>query len=558
MNKLLSLSFAALLIVPLSAQNTRTPLQLDPGMSKAWGPSVVSMGHNTAIVWNEDGSNTVWSANSRTSSREFNAPVQVDDSAFIGAKRTYKDGISSGGGRMYLAFEDSRTGAEEVWLSISTTEGDSWGANTMLAKGGSGNIYEVSTEAFDQFVHVLMLVDNGGPEGAFLATSADFGATWTTTQIDPALGDVDNCDLRVFGPDVFVVYDDDRSGVNQVYCMVSNDSGATWNPEIQVSTFGRAQSPDVFSENGDVAIAWLEDDNTVTGTAEDVVVAFSVDHGLTFAPPVNVTNYATAFDCDSVEIYHSQFNAGTGGMMNVVWSDDSAGVNHVMCASTDDYGVNFYRADLGEGGYPRVMGWQDHVGVAFGSSPGYPTPDNPMLAVSRNGGVDFGAPIDMSYGASVGDVDYVELTFDPHYGNFTMAYLDDTMTGVNQAFTAGRRAASVTMAPAGAGFELEFSGFGMSHVGDTVQGLVSLHHSPGPGGLALPYGDGRFTYLASPFYYYPSMSATIGMDGTARSGVTPLGPPHHGLHVHFAAVSYNTTMGVVFGDLAEPFEVVLP
>jgi len=549
----------ALLCAPLAAQNTRTPLQLDPGMAKAWGPGVTSADGISVIAWNEDGTNTVWVSNSHDSSRSFTPPIQVDDSATIGAKRTYKDAIALGGGKVYLAFEDMRTGAEEVWFSTSSDAGDTWGANVMLTKGGSGNVYDVHTEAFDNFVYVLMLVDNAPNEGAWLAQSSDHGATWATTRMDSGLADVDNLDLRVFGPDVFVVWDEDTTGNNQVYCATSNDSGATWNATVQVSATGKAQAPDVFSENGDVAIGWLEDDPTLSGTFDDVVIAFSTDHGVTFGAPVQVTSHAGLFDCDNLEIYHSQFNTGTGGMMNVVYEDNSSGIDHVMCTSSDDYGVTFYRSDFGEGSYPRVMGWQNHVGVVFGSGPGYPAPENPTLAVSRNGGVDFGAPMDMSHGTSVGDIDYIELAFDPRYGNFTMAYLDDSASGVNQIYTAGRRAASVAMVPAGAGFELEFTGFGISHAGETVQGVVSLNNHHGPGGLALPYGDGRFMYLARPFYYYPSMAATLDGAGNARSAVTPLATAHHGLHVHFAAVSYGVYGGSgQFGDIAEPFEVVLP
>jgi hypothetical protein len=441
---------------------------------------------------------------------------------------------------------------------MSSDGGDTWSAPTTIPSAGAGYITDIDVHANGQVVVVVSLA-LAFPNGCFVNVSTDNGATWTETRVDAALGDVDGIDASMSGNDLLVTFNDDSTTLNQTYAVVSNDGGMTFGPVVTLSAGGNGKTayPVCYTENGDMVVAWIEDDSSLSGTYEDVMASYSTDHGATWSPAMNLTNNAGAFDCDNLEVYHSQLNAGTGGMTNFVFENNTSGSDEVFCMSTDDYGVNFSTTNFGSGSYPRVAGKRSYVGIAYGSGSG--SPETSVLAVSRDGGVTFRASADVSQGAATGDADYTEIALDTVYDNFIVGSLEDR-TGQNQMYVGGSRAALLEFAPDPSiphSLQFNISGVGISAGGPTSVQIVGAGASI-PGAVSLPDGRDVLLNIDSILIRTKSFAPFRVAIDAAGNGSTPLmdtPPGFWGATVLFGGVEFLG--GGMFGTLIEPIAVTL-
>ena len=160
-----------------------------------------------------------------------------------------------------------------IFPSINSTPNDNgatW-TTTQLPTLNTGPIYDINLVADTRTVVVTSMAASF-PQGCFAHISTDYGATWTESRLDPGTGDIDEIDTCMSGSDILVTWNEDTTGANAVYAVVSNDGGFTFGSVVQVSGTGtvRAQDHDCYTENGDMVIAWLQDDTSISGTAEDV------------------------------------------------------------------------------------------------------------------------------------------------------------------------------------------------------------------------------------------------------------------------------------------------
>jgi len=542
---------------PLSAQSRGGDTMVDSGLTRAYGTVVGTDGLNAVAVWNSD--DIVYASNSKDGGRNWiAAPVVIGGTSLSGAKRTYKDAIAFANGNVYMAYEDKSTGSEEHMFSMSPDGGDTWSAPTMIPSAGSGYITDIEVFANGQVIVVVSLA-LAFPNGCFVNVSYDNGLTWTETRVDPALGDVDGVDASMHGNDLLVTFNDDSTSLNQTYAVVSNDGGTTFGPVVTLSSGGTGKTayPVCYTENGDMVVAWIEDDSAASGTMEDVMASYSTDHGATWGPAMNLTNNGGAFDCDNLEVYHSQINAGTGGMTNFVFENNTSGGDEVFCMSTDDYGVNFGTTNFGSGSYPRVAGGRSYVGVAFGQDPSGGYVENSSLAVSRDGGMSFRATADTSMGTSTGDADYTEIAYSADYDNFIVGSVEDR-TGQNQMYVGGSRAAllePVVDATAHT-IQVNISGVGIQGTPSRVQVFAS--GSMGVGGAMVP--DGRDTMMMVDSVLLVSRSFapfSVTLDAAGNGSTPMLSTPagFHGATLQFAGL--EILGGGVFGTLIEPVAVTL-
>jgi hypothetical protein len=547
----------AALAAPLSAQSRGGDTMVDSGATVAWGTVVGAHDLNAVAVWNSD--DTVFASNSKDGGRNWIAtPVVIGGATASGSKRTYKDAMAFSNGNVYVAYEDKATGSEEHMFSMSSDGGDTWSAPTTIPSAGAGYITDIDVHANGQVVVVVSLA-LAFPNGCFVNVSTDNGATWTETRVDAALGDVDGIDASMSGNDLLVTFNDDSTTLNQTYAVVSNDGGMTFGPVVTLSAGGNGKTayPVCYTENGDMVVAWIEDDSSLSGTYEDVMASYSTDHGATWSPAMNLTNNAGAFDCDNLEVYHSQLNAGTGGMTNFVFENNTSGSDEVFCMSTDDYGVNFSTTNFGSGSYPRVAGKRSYVGIAYGSGSG--SPETSVLAVSRDGGVTFRASADVSQGAATGDADYTEIALDTVYDNFIVGSLEDR-TGQNQMYVGGSRAALLEFAPDPSiphSLQFNISGVGISAGGPTSVQIVGAGASI-PGAVSLPDGRDVLLNIDSILIRTKSFAPFRVAIDAAGNGSTPLmdtPPGFWGATVLFGGVEFLG--GGMFGTLIEPIAVTL-
>jgi hypothetical protein len=530
---------------------------VDSGVTQAYGTVVGAHDLNAVAVWNSD--DTVFASNSKDGGRNWIAtPVVIGGATASGAKRTYKDAIAFANGNVYVAYEDKASGSEEHMFSMSSDGGDTWSVPTTIPSAGAGYITDIDVHANGQVVVVVSLA-LAFPNGCFVNVSTNNGATWTETRVDAALGDVDGIDASMSGNDLLVTFNDDATGLNQTYAVVSNDGGMTFGPVVTLSAGGNGKTayPVCYTENGDMVVAWIEDDSSLSGTYEDVMASYSTDHGATWGPAMNLTNNAGAFDCDNLEVYHSQLNAGTGGMTNFVFENNTSGSDEVLCMSTDDYGVNFYTTNFGSGSYPRVAGKRSYVGIAYGydSAGGYN--ESSMLAVSRDGGVTFRASADVSQGASTGDADYTEIALDTVYDNFIVGSLENR-TGANQMYVGGSRTALLNAVVDTTAHTVQFDISGVGVQASATQVQLFASSSVTTGSAIVPDGRDALLYVDPILLItrsYAPFRVAIDAMGNGSTALISIPAGYYGATLQFAGLEILSA--TMFGTLIEPVAVIL-
>jgi len=222
-------------------------------------------------------------------------------SAYSAHPQLASDGI----GGVYVVWEDSRDGSNNVFYNHSFDWGINWqGVDQRLDGGtaaGASDAFGLSitvdrdrTDPPQPAVYVAWHDDRNGPKDIYLNRSLDAGFNWddTPTRIDndaagsansfyPALSAVDDR--------VLVSWHDDRDIGFDIYLRSSDDAGNSWLSETRVDTgiAGSAHSLDSrLARVGDrVAVGWTDYRTPVelgTQGHPDVYYRLSEDEGYIF------------------------------------------------------------------------------------------------------------------------------------------------------------------------------------------------------------------------------------------------------------------------------------
>jgi hypothetical protein len=154
-------------------------------------------------------------------------------------------------------------------------------------------------------------------------------------------------DLSIWGDNVFVVYHDLGYEDGHIYLVKSDDNGLTFGDTVRVDylTDAYAQFPDVAVYNDTVFVVFME--HPLMAMGPQMVLARSVDGGLTFEPHVDVSGWVGFEACDccqpeiivdenKVIIFYRENDANTRDIKAVVSYD--RGATFTQYIQPDDHG----------------------------------------------------------------------------------------------------------------------------------------------------------------------------------------------------------------------------
>ena len=142
--------------------------------------------------------------------------------------------------------------------------------------------------------------------------SSDAGVTWgSDTRLTNEPSGSYNPAIAVSGQDIHVVWEDERDQDIEVYHKRSTDGGATWEPDVHISTMSGPQGiPSVAAVAGCVHVVWV--DFSLLGNSE-IWFCRSVDGGVTWESPVQIS-YAAGFSSGPSIAAH-------GSNVHIAWDD---------------------------------------------------------------------------------------------------------------------------------------------------------------------------------------------------------------------------------------------
>lgn len=266
------------------------------------------------------------------------------------------------GHAVYLTWEDSREGTEEVYFMRSLDDGMSWGPELKLSQltpettepeprlvangqlvlvffanrtaTGEHMFYSVSNDWGNDFSTPLQLTyDSGdqsnvaaasgasvvhvvwqGSEHIFYAKSTNSGRTWQTEiALTNASAAQDQYPaIAAVGDEVFVTWSRMHEGAEAIYVKVSLDSGYTWQPEIRVSGYTGDAFPQfpAITSNGTCA-------HLVWGSNNGLQYSRSSDSGETWSNPISLTNADRQYIAPRIAVATSQVQVVTSGIVGL-------------------------------------------------------------------------------------------------------------------------------------------------------------------------------------------------------------------------------------------------
>lgn len=268
--------------------------------------------------------------------------------------------------------------------------------------GGESTVPRVASHA--ENVYVVWEDDDSGNDEILFATSNDAGETY----LDPI--NISDTPSNSFDPqlatneanDIFIVW---REAVSDqaadIFLAKSSDNGTSFDLPTNISNTPdhHSSNPHIAVSDDNVFVAWEEDSSGLG--INDIFIAASTNGGTTFADPINISNSSIASSS------HQLF--ASGNYMFVAWREfnDTSFVGDIYFTASSDQGDTFstpfkVSSDLaGDGFDPQLVVNDENVYIVWGDALLLDT----YFASSTDGGVSFSEPINISNSGNVFNAD---------------------------------------------------------------------------------------------------------------------------------------------------------
>ncbi len=298
------------------------------------------------------------------------------------------------GNFIHVVWQDHRDGEAEVYYKRSTNSGVSWNSDQRLSPSN----YYSGTPAialYQSTIHVFWADQRIAPADIYYVRSTDNGATWQPEiMITTDLMNSFNPSVSVSGTNVYLCWEDDRDLSNrEIYFKRSTNSGLNWSNDVRLTTDTSVSSNVSVSSFGqNIHAAW----KSGTGNTE-IYYKNSTNGGITWSGDQRMTN-------DPAVSFYPCI-AASGQNINLFWSDSRDGNYEIYFKRSTDGGSTW-------GSDARLTNATDNSinpsSIAFGQLLFLVWQDLRLNAykiyfkISTNGGASWSADLLLSQAANTG------------------------------------------------------------------------------------------------------------------------------------------------------------
>jgi hypothetical protein len=307
-------------------------VRLTSNAASSFSPSVAASGSAVHVIWYDtrDGNSEIYTKRSEDGGASFGPDTRLTNQAAA----SVFGGVAAAGSTVVVAWEEYRDGPNgEIYFKRSVDAGASWSADTRLTNQASRSS-SPSISASGSNVHVVWFDERDGNAEIYAKRSIDGGASFgadVRLTSDPAVSEYP-CVL-VSGPNVHVVWMDDRDGNTEIYAKRSTDGGTTWSGDARLtSDTARSTDPSVAATGAVLHVVWTD--------ARDAGVPYDGNYEIYYErnPSANATSTG------------AQFCAGDGAPPSAPCPCGNTGASGNGCASS----VNAAGANLAADGVPSL------------------------------------------------------------------------------------------------------------------------------------------------------------------------------------------------------------
>jgi hypothetical protein len=273
---------------------------LGPRIAVDYDPAI-SLDQELSIVWYDDrrGAYDIYFTRSTNGYNFLPEELRLDTDTPGSAYSAHPRLATDGRGGVFVVWEDSRSGGNDVYVNSSMDYGNSWLASDIRIDTGdaAGNSdafgieIAVDSAASPTAVYAVWHDDRNGGRDIYLNSSPDGGATWASEarRIDndgEGVSDSFYPSIVVRDRRVLVAWHDDRDIGFDIWSRGSENGGATWGSEVRLDgdVAGSAHSIGVrLTRDGNRVAAVWSDHRSAAGsvgeTHPDLYYSLSQDEG---------------------------------------------------------------------------------------------------------------------------------------------------------------------------------------------------------------------------------------------------------------------------------------
>jgi hypothetical protein len=221
-----------------------------------------------------------------------------------------------------------------LWFRRWTIDDSSWGAGRVLFD--STDFDFIVSQGNDVVVEYWWYGHGGGP---YFAHSSDAGETWWRFEPTLPLG-VPPTGRSLMGQQLYIARERGMFGNYEVTFSASTDFGATWRPEVFLSSLDTMLSykPHLAADStGNVFVVWMDAKyGSTTGYSTSILLRRSTDYGQTWLPEQVLTTIPSGLS-PRVSVASED--------VAVAWQDEVPGIpmeiKHIHCRVSYDRGVTW-------------------------------------------------------------------------------------------------------------------------------------------------------------------------------------------------------------------------
>ena len=259
-------------------------INLSNSTEMSFGPQISSEGNNVYVVWGErtfGNNDEIFFAVSNNNGQTFSTPLNISNTQ----TDSFGPQISSDGNNVYVIWQD---GVDEdftdILFAVSNNNGQTFSNPINLSNNtGNSDLPQIALSEGNN-VYVVWQDDTPGNNDIFFVVSNNNGQTFSTPvdNLSENIGDSIVPQISSQGNNVYVVWQDDTPGNNDIFFVVSNNNGQTFSTPVDnlSENIGDSIVPQISSEGNNVYVVWQD---VIPFVEERIFFAFSTNNGLTFS-----------------------------------------------------------------------------------------------------------------------------------------------------------------------------------------------------------------------------------------------------------------------------------
>ena len=195
------------------------------------GPAVTQTDDGTVwVVWESGRSwqNRIWYKTSADNGSSWSTEAPINTSSYSSQA---PDITQTSDGRLWLVWQDYRSGNPDIWYMTSPNYGATWSAASQLTVDPNSDYCPSITQSDDGKIWVTWYSYRSGNADIWYKTSSNNGATWsadTQLTIDPNYDSNPSITQDPYDGKIWIAWQSYRSGGTGIWLTYSTNGGATW------------------------------------------------------------------------------------------------------------------------------------------------------------------------------------------------------------------------------------------------------------------------------------------------------------------------------------------